>query len=182
MTRRYVFTGAPGAGKTTILDRLQARGHAVVGEAATDVIAAEHARGVWEPWTGPGFLEAIARLQTERQHAPSGAAVQLLDRSLICTLALARHVELAPPPVLTEAIARALREATYRPQVFFVRLLGFVTPTAARRITYADSVRFERTHEETYRELGFELIDVPVAPIEERVELVEGHLRAWERQ
>jgi predicted ATPase len=178
---RYIVTGAPGAGKTTVLEVLRARGHAVVGEAATDLIAADHARGIDESWRQDDFLEAIARLQVERQQAPTGAAVQLLDRSLVCTLALARHLDRPPPPFLAEAIEVALRDATYRPQVFFVRLLGFITPTAARRITYADSVRFERTHEETYRELGFELIDVPVAPIEERAELVEACLRRWER-
>ena len=46
--RRFVITGAPGAGKTAILQVLRRRGYAVVDEAATDVIAAEQARGVDE--------------------------------------------------------------------------------------------------------------------------------------
>jgi predicted ATPase len=37
--RRYVLTGAPGSGKTSLLQALAARGWAVVHEAATDVIA-----------------------------------------------------------------------------------------------------------------------------------------------
>jgi hypothetical protein len=37
--RRYIITGAPGAEKTAILQELKVRGYAVVGEAATDVIA-----------------------------------------------------------------------------------------------------------------------------------------------
>ncbi len=40
MLVRVVLTGAPGSGKTTLLDALRLRGHAVVEEAATDVIAA----------------------------------------------------------------------------------------------------------------------------------------------
>jgi predicted ATPase len=40
--------------------------------------------------------------------------------------------------------------------------LGFITPTEARRISFAESLRFERVHEETYRNFGFEL--VPIAP------------------
>src|SRR5665213_1449806 len=43
--KRYILTGAPGAGKTTIIRALQAMGCAVVEEAATDVIAALHAQG-----------------------------------------------------------------------------------------------------------------------------------------
>jgi len=56
--------------------------------------------------------------------------------------------------------------------VFFVRLLGFITPTAARRISYADSVRFEAFHEQAYREHGFQLLDVPAGPPEQRADLI----------
>ncbi|MBM0260113.1 AAA family ATPase, partial [Micromonospora sp. 4G55] len=35
----YILTGAPGSGKTAILRQLEIDGHAVVEEAATDVIA-----------------------------------------------------------------------------------------------------------------------------------------------
>jgi predicted ATPase len=73
-----------------------------------------------------------------------------------------------------------VRERIYERRVLFVRLLGFVTPTAARRITLAESVRFEEIHERTYREYGFELIEVPPAPPAERVELVARHLAVTE--
>ena len=65
--RRFIITGAPGAGKTTILDVLRERGYAVVEEAATDVITREHARGRDEPWRDESFLDAIVLLQRERQ-------------------------------------------------------------------------------------------------------------------
>src|SRR5688572_8595585 len=68
--QRYILTGAPGAGKTTILAALRDRGYAVVDEAATDVIAREHALGIEEPWRSAGFIDAIALLQRERQQQP----------------------------------------------------------------------------------------------------------------
>ena len=43
--KRFVITGAPGAGKTAIIRQLELDGFSVVEEAATDVIAASHARG-----------------------------------------------------------------------------------------------------------------------------------------
>ena len=42
--RRYILTGAPGAGKTAILRQLELDGFSVVEEAATDVIAAAQAQ------------------------------------------------------------------------------------------------------------------------------------------
>jgi predicted ATPase len=52
--------------------------------------------------------------------------------------------------------------AIYQKQVSFIQNLGFITPTEARRISFEESRRFERAHEEIYRNFGFEL--VPIAP------------------
>jgi predicted ATPase len=61
------------------------------------------------------------------------------------------------------------RENVYRPEVFFVRSLGFVTPTEARRINLADSIRFGELHEETYLAHGFKLIYLNAASAFQRV-------------
>jgi predicted ATPase len=68
--QRFVMTGAPGSGKTSILRALAVMGYAVVPEAATDVIVAEHAAGNAEPWRDPLFTEKIAGLQRARREAP----------------------------------------------------------------------------------------------------------------
>ena len=64
--QRYVVTGAPGAGKTSVLRQLRAQGFTVVDEAATDVIAREQQRGVAEPWRDTGFVTLITGLQHDR--------------------------------------------------------------------------------------------------------------------
>jgi predicted ATPase len=179
--RRYIITGAPGAGKTTIVAALHDRGYAVVGEAATDVIAQEQALGREESWRDAGFIDAITLLQRERQEQPvmPTTTVQIFDRSPICTLALAHYGQRPVTPILAGEVGRIVAERIYQPRVFFVQLLGFITPTAARRISLAQSVRFERIHRQAYRDHGFELVDVPPGTLEERVELVDGCLRSW---
>jgi predicted ATPase len=171
--RRYVLTGAPGAGKTTLIDALRERGHAVVAEAATDVIARRRAAGHREPWRDDGFLDEIVEEQLSRERAATGEVI-FFDRSPLCTLALARHLRLGVPAALRAAAAGAAQ--TYQSQAFLVRPLGFVTPTSARRITYADSLRFAAVHEDVYTGHGFTLLAVPKAPVPERVALVEAAL------
>ncbi|MEU4777269.1 AAA family ATPase [Micromonospora sp. NPDC023633] len=120
----------------------------------------------------------MAGLQRERREA-SGAcgSVQVHDRSPLCTLALARYLGRPPGRVLTEELQWVLRDGAYQRQVFLVEPLGFVTPSAARRIGYAESLAFARVHEEVYRAHGHHLIAVPPAPVRVRVALVEAHLR-----
>ncbi|HVQ95671.1 MAG TPA: AAA family ATPase [Mycobacteriales bacterium] len=184
MTRRYVLTGTPGAGKTTLLLQLERLGYPVVAEAATDVNVLEHALGNPEPWRNESFVDRIVALQRQREARAScgtggtGAEVLLFDRSPICTHALCTHLGRPVPAALAAEVDRISREQTYQRQVFFVRNLGFVEPTAARRISFADSLRFERTHEETYRAFGYELIDIPPGPLAERAALIRAVLSA----
>jgi predicted ATPase len=50
-----------------------------------------------------------------------------------------------------------------------VRLMGFIQPTAARRIGLEDARRFEAVHERTYRAHGFELVTVEPGSVLDRV-------------
>lgn len=161
---RYILTGAPGAGKTVLLRALERAGYPVVEEAATDVIALAQAEGVAEPWTDPGFVDAIVRLQRQREERAIGEVV-FFDRSPVCALALARFLGHPVSALLVAELARI--EGLYERQVFLVRGLGFIIPTAARRISLEDALRFEAVHEEAYRELGYDLFPVaPGSPVE----------------
>ncbi len=173
---RYVLTGAPGSGKTAVLRQLERSGYPVVEEAATDVIALEQARGTSQPWHSPAFIDQIVTLQRARQarHAAcaAGSVPVFFDRSPVCTLALAWFLGVPPPLRLTAEVARLVREHVYQTEVFLVRNQGFVAPTAARQISFIDSLAFEEVHERTYAELGFQLVEVPAGLLPARVAAV----------
>ena len=177
--RRFVITGAPGAGKTAIIRQLELDGFSVVEEAATDVIAAAHARGAVQPWAHPSFIDAIVSLQRERQIRASRQPeeVQFHDRCAVCTAALATYLGYPVSPVLAGELERIRKDAIFEKHVFFVRHLGFVTHTDARRITFEETVRFEAIHEATYRDLGYELVSIAPAPLLERVSLIKARVR-----
>jgi predicted ATPase len=98
--------------------------------------------------------------------------VVFFDRSPVCTLALSRYLGASPSPLLAGEIDRAVAEGGYETTAFFIRNQGFVAATAARRISIADSLRFERIHEQVYRERGFRLVEVPAGPLADRVALI----------
>jgi predicted ATPase len=178
--KRYILTGAPGAGKTVLLRRLELAGYGVVEEAATDLIALTTARGVDEHWREPSFIDDIVDLQIRRQRRADAWAddIVVFDRSPICTLALCEYADRPAPQRLTAELARIEREGVYERTVFFLDLLGFITPTEARRISLADSERFAAIHADVYRRLGYECVRIPPGDVETRFDLIRGRLAA----
>jgi predicted ATPase len=170
----YVLTGAPGSGKTAILRLLEIDGYSVVEEAATDVIALGHALGHEEPWHDHDFIDKVVTLQRRRLDSVGVApgTTAFFDRSPVCTLALSRYLGFTTSRLLAGEVSRIVADGTYEKTVFFIRNQGFVQPTAARQITYEDSLDFERLHEQTYRDLGFHLVEVAAGPLTGRVTLI----------
>lgn len=181
--RRYVLTGAPGSGKTSVLTALQSRGYEVVQEAAASVIAGEQERGDDRPWARASFVDKIVALQRQRQRqlepVPPRSGIQIYDRSPVCTLALSTYLGYPVSAALSAEIDRIERERSYDRRVFFVREIGFCEPTAARRITFEDSLKFERVHEQTYQALGYELVEIPAGDVTHRADAVEAYVASW---
>ena len=176
--RRFILTGAPGAGKTAIIRQLELDGFSVVEEAATDAIALAQARGIDRPWEDPSFIDTIVDLQRQRLERascqPDGA--QFHDRSAICTAALATYLGFAPSGVLLRELQRVTVGAIYEKRVFFAENLGFIAASEARRISFEDALRFEKIHQETYREWGFDLVYIRPGSVADRVAAIKAAL------
>ena len=172
--RRIILTGAPGAGKTALLRRLEIGGYGVVEEAATDVIALEQARGIDEPWKDERFTDTILHLQRQREWQAGllPASIVFSDRSPICTYALALVLGHRPSGALETEIARIVRAKPYEQRVMLLEHLGHIAPTPARRINYEDAMKFERVHIETYQRFGFDLVRIPKGDVDERFRFV----------
>ena len=172
--QRYILTGAPGAGKTVLLHRLEVAGFPVVEEAATDLIALVPAKGVERHWEQPSFIDDIVALQRARQLRANAWVdrIAFFDRSPICTWALAEYLDRTPSPALVAEVERIQAERVYAAEVLFCDFLGFITRTEARRISMADAQRFEAVHANVYARFGYELIRLPPTGVETRFEMV----------
>ncbi|MGB9380423.1 AAA family ATPase [Candidatus Binatus sp.] len=179
--KRYIITGTPGCGKTSIIRSLEVAGYAVVEEAATDIIALRQAQGIAEPWTHPYFIDDITSLQIQRQtRIADVSSVQFYDRSPLCTYALSAWLSFPISKTLADEMERIAKAQIYQKQVFFIENLGYCEPTAARKITYEDSLRFEKVHEETYNSFGYECLRVAPRDLSARVDQIKRYVTASE--
>jgi predicted ATPase len=174
--KRFILTGAPGSGKTSIIRQLALDGFNVVEEAATDIIALQQAQGTTEPWMDPSFIDAIVVLQRERQLSSTtqSGEIQFHDRSVVCTVALAKYLGYPIPEILKREIDRIRSERVFEPRVFFIQNLGFIAPTEARRISFEETLRFERIQEETYRDFGFKTLPIAPGSLADRVAAIKN--------
>lgn len=166
--RLVVLTGGPGGGKTTLLETLAAQGFATVGEAGRSVIRDEIAKGGTAlPWNNRArFAARMARLD-EAAHAKAlrRTGVVLFDRGLPDTLGYLRLCGL-PVPVELERDVHRLR---YRRQVFLAPFWPEIFASdAERRQDAAEAEETARVMRHTYESLGYEVIDLPLATVEER--------------
>ncbi|HEY2017164.1 MAG TPA: AAA family ATPase, partial [Bryobacteraceae bacterium] len=132
-----------------------------------------------EPWTHPSFIDTVVGLQRDRQIRASYQPdeIQFHDRCAVCTAALAVYLGYPVSPLLASELERVKTEAIYQNRVFFIRNLGFITPTEARRITFEETLRFEKIHEEIYRDFGFDLVSVEPGSLVQRVSIIEAASR-----
>lgn len=170
--KRFILTGAPGCGKTSILCLLEKKGYSVVQEAATDVIAQEQLVGNLVPWKHATFVDQIVLLQKQRQILAVDSQVQFYDRSPICTYALAIYLGFEPSVVLLQEIERMGKEKIYQKNVFFIENLGFCKATEARTISFEESLIFEKIHEETYAKFGYRSIKIPAEASAQRADAI----------
>jgi predicted ATPase len=168
--KRYILTGTPGSGKTSIIRLLEIMGYLVVEEAATDIIALEQVQGNAEPWKDASFINKIVELQKQRQvqFSDLSSKVQIYDRSVFCTYALSKYLGYQPSKNIIEEINRVENEQIYQKKVFFIENLGFCQPSEARKISFEEALRFEYIHEETYKYFGYTCIKISPGKVIER--------------
>lgn len=176
--RRYIFTGAPATGKTVTINALRAKGHVGFDEPATRVIhQRKHVDGIQEPWLESDFdariLQCIAH-----DHASLKSIVEeivFFDRSAIDALIYAIK-RLEEGQVITDrALLTAVEHAIefYHPIVFSFEPFGCSEDNGIRYEQSQDERDYlDKALAEGYAALGFKVVRVPVASIEERVAFI----------
>lgn len=170
--RFFVLTGGPGSGKTTLIERLAAKGFATSVEAGRGIIRDQVAiSGTALPWNDPALFAELMLSWEMRSHALATATPGpvFFDRGVPDVIGYLRLVGLPVPG----HIEKAAREFRYNPKVFILPHWPEIFAQDSERRQDEDEAR--RTHAsmvETYTASGYERVEVPKAPVEQRLAFI----------
>ncbi len=175
--RFLVLTGGPGSGKTTLAAALAREGIATMPESGRAVIRDQRAAGGRAlPWDDrAAYAREMARRDIANWHAArrlDGPVV--FDRGLGDVIGYLRLCDLpVPPGLLAEArsypYAQSVLLAPHWPEIYRNDTERLQDETEARATCTAVAAAWE--------ELGYELAELPRAPVAERVRFVLATLR-----
>lgn len=178
--QRYILTGAPGAGKTTLIEQLKERGYPVVRESFMHVYKEFGQSHEGLPFDHDDFLDAVVidqLRQADSADSDTTGKPVFFDRSPLCTKALSDFMGRTPGPVLQDAITYTVRHTHRRSQVFLIKHLDFCEQTDIRKISMEDVIRFEHLHRKVYESYGYYCIAVPNMGVADRINFILEWIR-----
>jgi len=172
MNPRFVLTGGPGSGKSTLIAALREAGHAVTEEAGRAIIREEVARGGDAlPW---GDRAAYARRMLAYDVAAWRAAEgqtgpAFFDRGIPDIRGYLRLSNETPLPEVEAAIAMHVYARTVFVAPPWEAIFG---QDAERTQDFAEAVRTHDVMVEVYSALDYRLVPLPLAPVSQRLDFV----------
>lgn len=166
--RRYVITGGPGAGKSTLIGALGTAGFATVRESGRDIIRTEMERGGTAlPWTDTeAFARAMAAQDKAAWSEHIGEGIIFHDRGLPDVVGYRQLSGLCDDPVL-DMDCRMLR---YGDPVFIAPpWAGIYHTDDERRQDFAEAERTFEMMRVTYTRFGYRLIELPRNSVADRM-------------
>lgn len=163
--RHFVLTGAPGAGKTTLITALRRRGLNCVDEVARRVIQVQaQIRGVDLRLSDPGLVvELMLQGDMANYLAADPQAPTLFDRGVVDAVGIPRL------PHHAAAVARF----RYAPVVFAAPPWEAIyRPDAERTQTFAEAIESHDRVTAAYRAADYEIVPLPLADLEARADFV----------
>jgi predicted ATPase len=174
--RMVVLTGCSGSGKSTLLAELARRGVSVMPEAGRQVVREQmHLDGDALPWTDVlKFAELTAsRAMHQFNTANPGNSAVVFDRSIVDLVSHLELLRLDVPPYLNRALdlyryARRVLVTAPWPEIY--------VDDGERNKPFETALREYEGLVETYRRLGYDLVEVPRGAVEERAAFVMAQI------
>lgn len=159
LAHKYVLTGGPGVGKTSLLKKLRERGFNVIPEVATAIIEQSLKQGLPNPAHSATVAEFQHKIWSTQLHLESELPenqIAFLDRGLLDNLAYYELHGIKPP----QDLCTAVQEINYK-TVFVLDFLDTFQNTAVRKENLQLAQQLHTIITEKYKAFGYRLVNIP---------------------
>jgi len=173
-TKKYVITGGPGMGKTTIIEILAARGYRIVPEAARMIIDEGKLKGSDDlPWKNlAAFQKKVSERQIELENGLLGDSGEVFfDRGIVDGYGYCVSGNVAPLEIISENARNRYDK------IFLLEPLSVYKKDDARFEERELGLKIHNLIAEAYLKFGYKLIKVPALSPEERADFIISHTK-----
>lgn len=171
-TNWVVITGAPSAGKTSVLKALAGLGHKVIPEVARGYIEKKLSRGLSLETIREDesiFQKKILSTKQLIEARLPSKEIFFFDRAIPDSITHYRLAGLNPNHIVKKCFK-------YRYNKVFLLERFPIAVDHARTESEEEAAFLQFWLEKDYRKLGYDVIDIPVMSVRNRVELILSHL------
>ncbi|OHX65871.1 AAA family ATPase [Flammeovirga pacifica] len=167
--RKYIISGAAGAGKTTLIEALNEKNYPIVSEASRQIISQEQLNSSdGMPW---GNIERYSRLVYQKivDDLIELEEACFTDRSLIDVIAYLEYQDRAIP----SSLKNFPFDKFYQKKAFVALPWEDIYENDAQRPeSYNYHVQLSKKVIATYEKYNFEVIEIPFTSVDRRVDFV----------
>ena len=171
MNQKYIITGAPGTGKTAIINALMQKDYSCAEEISREIISEQIIiEGDILPWKNQiAFENHIASLRKEQYLNSSENRTYFFDRSSIDCIAYLKANKLE----ITTEITQIIKQCVFNRQVFITPFWEEIYINDGERMENIKSaINIENSLIGTYKSLGYTLVKVPKLSVSKRVNFI----------
>lgn len=171
MNNKYIITGAPGTGKTSIINDLISRDFSCVKENSREVISEQLLTGGdILPWKNQiAFEEKISRLRIQQYKKNMNDNLVFFDRSPFDSLAYLNLSNLK----FTNNLIQSIKKCKFNKSVFYTPIWAEIYEKDKERIEDINKAKkIEGAIIKMYSNQGFNLIKVPKLEIKARTDFI----------
>ncbi|MFM1808263.1 MAG: hypothetical protein RLZZ242_988 [Bacteroidota bacterium] len=180
--KRILISGAPGSGKSSVIEALEARNYAVrheiIRELTQELLISKERHTIRNPLEAlDDYLDFNERLFFARMQdyfSCSTDAITFFDRSFIDVVAYMKFFNQEPPAYFEAFCARY----PYDLLLYFEPWEAIYTIDEERLETFKDVLKLNEQLKSTYTCLGYTPITVPTGSIESRIAFIEKTVRS----
>jgi predicted ATPase len=173
---KYVITGGPGSGKSTLIDLLQQGGYHCSAEVSRQMIIREVELGTdCLPWLDVScFSVKVLSEMISEWNSITGTQPSFFDRGIPDVIAYLKLADLD----IDNSYYEQAEAHPYAHKVFILPPWQDIYINDPERWqSYNESVAIYKMIRETYTSLGYQLVEVPLMPVTQRMEFVLHHLK-----